>query len=118
MSVAGLERPTFPSAASGTCFVRYDERRPSFVLVSGEVQGKTILRLRDALGSAVQRATDAVVVDVSRVSSLDTAAVRALLAGRRLAAASGVDFVLQRPSPAVARLLACMGLAGTFLTTG
>ena len=113
MSVAGLDQTRAPRGAA-TCFLRYDENQPALLVLGGDIDARMITRLRDALAAAVRLAGEVVVIDLSRVRSMETAAVRALLTGRRRAERANVRLVLRRPSPAVTRLLACTGLSGTF----
>ena len=79
------------------------------VLVSGELDGEASLRLRLAVADAVP-AGSGLVVDLSRVTRLRTAGMRALLDERHRLRQVGGDLRLSGVSPAAARALRTAGL--------
>jgi anti-anti-sigma factor len=92
----------------------YVQGPPPRVTLRGHLGPAAAARLREALATAIGAAADTVVVDVSRVDSMNSAVLRTLIAGRRLAAAAGVSLLLHRPSEQMTMLLACTGLRRAF----
>lgn len=98
--------------AGGTSFGVAVERvreRAYCVAARGEIDVATA----DELASAVRRLwpADEVVVDLSRVSFIDAAGVRALLRLRRHAEQQGIGFRIARPSAPVRRVLEVTSLS-------
>jgi anti-sigma B factor antagonist len=85
------------------------------VEASGEVDFGNAGKLRQALVEMVGRVRPPrVVVDLSRVTFLDSVGISALVAGYRAAAGLGAGFTVRDPSPFVLRQLAITGLAPLF----
>jgi anti-anti-sigma factor len=88
------------------------------ILLAGRLDLSCVGRLRDAVLQASHDADGRVAVDVSRVTAVDSVGLRTLIACRRLAAAVGVQMVLERPSAVLYSRLATTGLLRTFKVTG
>jgi anti-anti-sigma factor len=88
------------------------------VLLAGRLDISCVGRLRDAVLLASRDAKGQVAVETSRVTDVDGVGLRTLIACRRLAAALGVQMVLERPSPPLMSRLARTGLLRTFKVTG
>jgi anti-anti-sigma factor len=88
------------------------------ILLAGRLDLSCVGRLRDAVLQASRAANGRVAVDVSRVTAVDSVGLRTLIACRRLAAAVGVQMVLERPSRVLYARLATTGLLRTFKVTG
>lgn len=84
------------------------------VEVAGELDGWLVGELRESLLGAAATRPGEIVVDLSRVSFLDTAALRTLIAARRRCVAAETRFALRRPSRAVETLLALTHLDQVF----
>ena len=77
--------------------------------VSGEMDSYTVGALRDAATTAL--APDlSLVVDLDEVTFMSSAGLGMLMSLAKMASDSRNDFVLQRPSPSVKRLLEIAGL--------
>lgn len=76
--------------------------------VAGEIDSCTAPVLREALGRASQ--FPRLAIDLSELSFLDTAGLRALVAGIRRSREAGADVVVCAVRPNVARLLGIAGL--------
>ncbi len=73
-----------------------------------------VAKLRESIFSEAANRPGRIVVDLSNVSFLDTAALRTLIAARRRCAAGNTGFALRRPSRAVQRVLALTHLEHVF----
>lgn len=107
-----------------------DSTRPSVVLthhrpggevevvLAGRLDISCVGRLRNAVLLASDDATGELSVETSRVTAVDGVGLRTLIACRRLAAALGVQLVLERPSESLIGRLARTGLLRTFTVRG
>ena len=86
---------------------RPDPAVPATVALLGQIDIASAWRLRDAV---LGQPTEVVVLDLSGVTFMDAAGVRALLEARDAAAVDGRRVVVHRPSACVRRLLAVVGL--------
>ena len=83
-------------------------------VVAGELDRSTTARFDSAVADAA-RAGDAVVLDLSRVTFIDSSGLRSLIRlGQTL---QGIGLVLHDPSPKVRRVLEIRGLDDTALWT-
>lgn len=94
---------------------------PSVVTVSGEVDVHSAPQLRDGLISVLaggdntaSAAANAVVVDLTGVSFLDSTGLGALVAARTLAGERGVALRLACTSQRIVKLFTITGLDGVF----
>jgi len=83
------------------------------LVVTGDVDFSAHAALTEQVDTLVE-AGNAVVVDCSGVTFLDSMGLRALVGGLRAAQARGLDFALADPSPSVLRVLELSGTAGLF----
>ena len=81
------------------------------IVLSGKLGADTATRLIGAVLREGALACQRLRLDVRRVTGIDTAGLQALIACRRLAAGSGVELVLARPSRHVADWLRRTGLS-------
>jgi anti-anti-sigma regulatory factor len=107
-----------------------DSARPSVVLshrrpggevevvLAGRLDLRCVGRPRDAVLLASLSAGGRVAVETSRVTAVDGVGLRTLIACRRLAAALGVQMVLERPSRPLLARLSQTGLLRTFKVSG
>jgi anti-sigma B factor antagonist len=84
------------------------------VEVRGEVDYGSAPALDQRLSAILTVRASAVVLDLSRLTFLDCAALRVLVTARRRAAAHGTTLVLAAPQPKVARTLQITGLDRQF----
>ena len=83
--------------------------------LAGELDLNTADEVRDSLAAAaVGTGCRFLVVDVSRLSFIDSYALGALISARNSAAAAGVPLTLVDPSPPVRKALEVTGLAAVF----
>ena len=75
------------------------------VRVSGEVDMESAERLRQKLERALKKKPQAVIVDLSRVTRMDSSGVAVLLEAIQLARKEKIVLVLQDPSPAARSVL-------------
>lgn len=79
--------------------------------VAGEVDLATYDRLRTAIRTVLTDARTAeLVVDLNRVSFLDSTGIHTLTEGRRLAADNGINYLVTNPQGMVHRVLALCGV--------
>lgn len=78
--------------------------------LEGDLDLERAPELRRALGELVERSAQTVVVDLRRVSFLDSSGLGALIDARRAAHARGSRFLLVKPNPLIWRT--------AFVTTG
>ena len=91
---------------------RIDSRRAGdavHVEVTGELDIATSPRLVDAIRAARDSSAALAVVDLERVSFMDSEGLRALLTARRMAEAEPFRIALARPSRAVRELIELTG---------
>jgi anti-anti-sigma factor len=81
----------------------------------GEIDVVTAGQLREAGLAALTSAVDELHIDLEGVTFTDCSGVSALLEIRNEAVASGATVILDRPSPAVVRILRLTGLRDVFL---
>jgi anti-anti-sigma factor len=103
---------------SGSALIMYETSSDGVTLraaLAGELDLADADEVRDNLAAAAQ-ATPCrlLVVDVSRVTLIDSYALGALISVRNTAAAAGVTLNLTNPSPPVARAIEVTGLSGAF----
>jgi len=85
------------------------QARPTIVWVAGEVDNMSARRLRACLDVAIGYGSP-VVVDLERVSFVDGAGIKVLVATRKRSGELGTSFTLRRPSRAVNRVLEIAGV--------
>jgi anti-sigma B factor antagonist len=81
------------------------------VSVRGEIDRVTI----DQVVVAVESAGDEVVLELARVTFIDSAGLQGVLRAQQAARRRGGDVVLRRPSHVVARVLEISGLRDAFV---
>lgn len=87
----------------------------SIVAVGGELDVATVAALRDVVGNEItDDACTCLVLDLSRVSFVDSTGLGALIELRNRADDSGVRFVVRSLTPPVLRIVQMSGLAGLF----
>lgn len=84
------------------------------VQVRGEVDYSSVPALDQRLSVILTMRAPTVVLDLSRLTFIDCAALRVLVAARRRAAVHGTALVLAAPHPNVARTLQITGLDRQF----
>jgi anti-anti-sigma factor len=84
------------------------------VTVGGELEFGTASPLRTLLLEFAQGSTDAVVLDLERVTFLDSSGISLLLQAKQRFEAQGCEFVLRRPAQPIARVLELAGVAPMF----
>ena len=93
-----------------TCSMNIENRRATVAAV-GDVDIASTPTLRDALRQALaEDDIEAVVVDLSGVTFLDSSALGVLVAGRKAAELQGRSFTVSRPGPVVTMVLQVTGL--------
>lgn len=81
------------------------------VSVRGEIDRVTI----DRVVRAVEQVGDVVVLELDRVTFLDSSGVQGILVAQQAARARGGDVILRRPSHVVSRVLEITGLRQAFV---
>lgn len=84
------------------------------LVVQGEIDLHTAALLRKHLAGLVEDGHDPVVVDMAGVTFLDSSGVEALVRALDALGQRREALVLQRPSPAVRRILEMAGVLGLF----
>lgn len=84
------------------------------VRAAGDLDLASSVEILQAVRVALRTRPVVIVLDLSAVSFIDVAGVRAVISCRRMAAVRGVAFELADPSPPVRRLLGLVGLSGMF----
>lgn len=82
------------------------------VRVSGEVDVSNAAELRKALDEALANATDAIEVDLSEVSYIDSTGIGVLVGAWHRASDANLSLVVTNPQRNVARVLAMLGVDG------
>jgi anti-sigma B factor antagonist len=84
--------------------------------VTGDVDVSCAAALRDALLQLIDKASDGacVVLDVRRMSFIDSTGLGVLVGARRHARSRGVGLVVAAPTPATTRVLEVTGLTTLF----
>lgn len=83
----------------------------SLVSVTGEVDVSNADELRCALSEAAHAGTEAVEVDLSNVSYIDSTGIGVLVGAAHRAADASVDFAVLHPQRNVERVLAMLGVS-------
>jgi anti-sigma B factor antagonist len=83
-----------------------EENGVAVVAVSGAIDVASSLELRDVLAEAIAAAGARVLVDLSRVSLIDSSGVGVLISAHRLAETNGASLVLAAPAGPAARVFA------------
>jgi len=115
--IAGGSRTTL-SRVPKDALVSYSVADADGLIVAG-LDGELDLDTADAVRDSLIRAAQlpvcrALVVDVSRLSFIDSYALGALVSARNTAAGAGVALTLARPSPPVRKAIEVTGLAHVF----
>jgi anti-anti-sigma factor len=82
------------------------------VALTGELDVNTATQLADALGDLAGEKLVSVVVDVGRLTFVDSTGLRVILAGRESLQAEGATLTLEGASGVVERVLEMTGLRG------
>lgn len=85
------------------------------IAVTGELDLATCPRLAGSLDTVVDAGTGDVLVDLSRVTFLDSTALTVLVTYRQRLASAGRHLVVHQPSPVVVRVLTISGLLDAFV---
>jgi anti-anti-sigma factor len=97
--------------------VRLSSRRlPTYTVVAihGQLDTTTVPSLRERLLLALHHTTFPVIIDLSGVSSCDTAGLAPLIGARRRGRLHGITVSLAAPRPNMSRLLRTTGLHRAF----
>lgn len=86
------------------------DRHDSAIAIEGEMSIYFAVEMKERLLAMLGAGHDDVVLDLSRVTELDTCGLQMLLMVRAVAAASGRAFGLRNPSTTVAEVLQLCGL--------
>jgi len=81
--------------------------------VSGDVDVYSAPALKDKIGELVGSGEDTLIVDLGKVTFLDSTGISALVAGRNLAGERGVAYVVINPHDMVRRVLDVAGVLAT-----
>lgn len=100
--MAKLPQPFFAARTS--------EGARTLLELGGECDAASLDALNEALADAVEQAADEVVVDLARVTFLDSLALGALTAAAKRVRARGRSFRVIRPSPPIRRAFEITGL--------
>ena len=85
------------------------------IQLDGEIDVQASSAVRERVVAAAEEAGDGtVVVDLGRVTFLDSSGLSALIAGLKAARARGGRIQIVNPSPVVARTLEITGMTGQF----
>jgi anti-anti-sigma factor len=93
-----------------------DGRARDTLVLEGELDLVRVGELRRRLMAAIEAAHDTVLVDLSRVSSIESSCIAALLYANRVALIRGCKLVLIAPSPACRKGLEDLGVSVLFTT--
>lgn len=108
MSVASLVQPA--PLGGGLDVSVSAEGTATVVALLGEADVATVAALVDTLAHIAAHGEGDVVVDLSRIEFMDTAALRAVLAAKAALAGDGRQLTLRSPSRIARRLLGVFGL--------
>jgi anti-sigma B factor antagonist len=81
----------------------------------GEIDMASAPMLAECLGTAAQECDQAVVVDLTEVTFLDSTGLKALLEGRKALADRGLSMTLRNPTDPVRRVLSICDVGSGFL---
>ncbi|MEM9652591.1 MAG: STAS domain-containing protein [Actinomycetota bacterium] len=98
-------------AATDNLSVTVSDGDPVTLLVEGQIDTYTAVGFNDALVEL--GGTQAIVVDLSQVTFIDSSGLRVLVRAEKRQAAGGGKLTIAQPSEAVARLLSITGLDTT-----
>jgi anti-sigma B factor antagonist len=87
------------------------QNNKSLVSVTGEVDVSNADELRCALNEATHAGTEAIEVDLSSVSYIDSTGIGVLVGAAHRAADANVDFAVLHPQRNVERVLAMLGVS-------
>ena len=87
-----------------------DESGTTTLDLDGEIDILTVEQVRVALGEAVAARPQRIVVNMSRVSFIDSTGLGALISGFQRARDQGIGFLLAHPSAQVRQILVLSGL--------
>lgn len=103
--------PVQPAPLGGGLHVSVSaEGTATVVALQGEVDVATVAAVEDTLARISADGEGDVVVDLSRIEFMDTAALRAVLAAKAALAGDGRQLTLRSPSRIAGRLLGVFGL--------
>ena len=88
------------------------------VMLSGEADITTVKQLEDALDAQITAGARILTVDLSELRFADSATIGALVRAARTLKASGGRLDLTNPSPAVAQMLALLGIVESMTERG
>jgi anti-anti-sigma factor len=92
-------------------FTRASSPNGMTVSLRGEIDLSNVESLEAELDAALAESSERLVVDMSGVAFCDSLGFSTLIKCWRSATASGREFVLARPAPAVRRILEMMGIS-------
>ena len=84
------------------------------ITLAGEIDVATVVTVRESLADAARTTRGDVVLDLERVTFVDSTGIAALLVARQELLDEMRRLHLRRPSPRVTKVLAIMGLAAIF----
>ena len=87
------------------------------LLLAGELDAATVPELELALDQAENAGAEQIVVDLERLTFIDSTGLQALVAYHRRFDGSGPALVIRRPRAEVARMFALVGLDKLFRIT-
>jgi anti-sigma B factor antagonist len=82
----------------------------AMLLLAGELDVATVPQLEFALGEAELRGVEEIVVDLERLTFIDSTGLHALVASQRRFNRDGPALLIRRPREEVARTIALVGL--------
>lgn len=89
-------------------------KRVTLITVKGRINSDTVSQLEDTLNGLLERGDTRLVVELSGVSFISSAGLRALLAALKTARKNGGDVRLAAPSAEVTEVLELAGLVSVF----
>ncbi|MDQ1447103.1 MAG: anti-sigma factor antagonist [Actinomycetota bacterium] len=99
-------------------YARSEQAGTPVLAITGEIDLSSATRFAQELASLLADEDDAVRVDLSAVTFLDSSGVRELLAANRQAVAAGTQLQLANPSAPCRRVLEISGVWGEFVVEG
>jgi len=82
----------------------------AILLLAGELDAATVPQLELALGEAERRGAEEIVIDLERLTFIDSTGLQALVASQHRLNCEGPALLIRRPSEEVARTIALVGL--------
>lgn len=104
------ERPAPPAVREALTTLVEEHERATIVRLVGELDADDAQAVRGLLAEQVLSGPGNLVLDVSRLSFLDSAGLAALIAAHKGTRSAGTALVLAGSSPAVDKVLAVTGL--------